>query len=410
MLNQIVNRLQGQVRVRVESGFPERVINLCSARNLAFWDLRWESPGVFTCTLSRRDYYRLRRAAKKLECTLRVEKKEGVPFFLGRFRHRQVLLAGLTLCGCAMLLGSFFIWDFRIEGNVTVPDEEILRALERNGIGIGTYGFSVDGEDLRNHILLEIPELSWIAVNVSGCRAYVQVRERIPAPELADNSSPTNLVARRAGVVLEVEALAGEKLVLPGTTVEEGQILISGVSDSDTVGALLSPGMGSVWARTWYQLETRISLTDSRKVYTGKEKKGLSLIFGTHRIKFYGNPSQSGENYDKITQKTRLSLFGLPLPITVETETYRFYETEQTALDPVAAEARGEELLTAYLHTLLDEDGEVRSTLCASQQSGDVLTVTLTAECREQIGVSVPVYTETDETAEREAHSAGNGS
>ena len=28
MLNQIVNRLQGQVRIRVETPFPERVLNL----------------------------------------------------------------------------------------------------------------------------------------------------------------------------------------------------------------------------------------------------------------------------------------------------------------------------------------------------------------------------------------------
>ena len=31
MLNQIVNRLRGQVRVRVEAAFPERVLNLCGA-------------------------------------------------------------------------------------------------------------------------------------------------------------------------------------------------------------------------------------------------------------------------------------------------------------------------------------------------------------------------------------------
>ena len=31
MLNQIVNRLRGQVCVRVEAAFPERVLNLCGA-------------------------------------------------------------------------------------------------------------------------------------------------------------------------------------------------------------------------------------------------------------------------------------------------------------------------------------------------------------------------------------------
>ena len=57
MLNQIVNRLQGQVRIRVETPFPERVLNLCGARNLAFWDMEWESETAFTCRLNRRDYY-----------------------------------------------------------------------------------------------------------------------------------------------------------------------------------------------------------------------------------------------------------------------------------------------------------------------------------------------------------------
>ena len=48
MLNQIVNRLQGQVRIRVETPFPERVLNLCGARNLAFWDMEWESCLLYT--------------------------------------------------------------------------------------------------------------------------------------------------------------------------------------------------------------------------------------------------------------------------------------------------------------------------------------------------------------------------
>ena len=134
MLNQIVNRLQGQVRIRVETPFPERVLNLCGARNLAFWDMEWESETAFTCRLNRRDYYALRRAVKQLDCRLTVVRKEGVPFFLGRFRRRHALLAGLTLCSALLFFGSFFIWDFTVEGNQRVTDEEILRALDRAGV------------------------------------------------------------------------------------------------------------------------------------------------------------------------------------------------------------------------------------------------------------------------------------
>ena len=87
-MKELINRIRGQVRIRVECAFPERVLNLCGARDLAFWDLEWESPTAFTCRLSRSDYGKLRRAAEKLDCELTVVGREGAPFFLRRFRHR----------------------------------------------------------------------------------------------------------------------------------------------------------------------------------------------------------------------------------------------------------------------------------------------------------------------------------
>ena len=390
----VLNRLRGQVRLRVECAFPERVLNLCGARDLAFWDLEWESDTAFTCRMSRRDYAALQRAAERLECRLTVVGREGVPFLLGRLRHRQALLVGLVGGGLALFLGSFFIWDFEIEGNEAVPEEQILRALEDCGVTIGTFGMSLDGESIRNHVLLEIPELSWIAVNVSGCQANVQVRERVEPPELVDEETPANVVARRAGLVLEVRDWNGMAAVLPGTAVTEGQLLISGVEDLETLGARVLAGTGSVQARTWYSLTTTIPLQMETKRYTGREKTVLSLVLGKQRIKFSSNSSISGEKYDKITQRTPWSLLGVPLPVTVVTETYRFYETETVTLDAAQAKALGEEILTEQLEAQVAPYGTVTSTLCTSRQQGDALEVTLAAECVEEIAQRVPIYTE----------------
>ena len=41
MLKELINRTRGQVWLRVTCPYPERVLNLCSARKLAFWDLEW---------------------------------------------------------------------------------------------------------------------------------------------------------------------------------------------------------------------------------------------------------------------------------------------------------------------------------------------------------------------------------
>ena len=394
MMKRIVNRLRGQVRIRAECAFPERVLNLCGAQDLAFWDLQWESPTAFTCRLSRRDWKALQEAGKHLECRFELVGLEGAPYFLLRLRHRQALAAGLVGCALALFLGSFFIWDFQVEGNETVPTERILRALEKNGVGLGTFGMSLNGEDIRNHVLLDVPELSWIAVNVSGCRASVQVRERTPPPEMIDRRQPANLVARRAGLVLKVQTIGGVACVVPGSAVTEGQILISGVEDTDTVGARVLAGMGKVTARTWYHLTASMPLTAAEKRYTGREKTGISLVFGTRRIKFFSNSSIEGAEYDKITNRYPWSLLGVPLPVTLVTETWRFYDPVPAPRTAAQAEKTAEAILTDQLQKMVEPYGEVKSTLCSSRQKGDALLVTLSAECLEEIGESAPIYTE----------------
>ena len=84
----------------------------------------------------------------------------------------------------------------------------------------------------------------------------------------------------------------------------------------------------------------------------------------------------------------------MPLPVTLERETCRYYEPQAAAVDIAAAEEAAEAALTGYLHTLVDDYGTVSSTLCSSRQRGETLTVTLTAECVEQIAQTVPIYTE----------------
>lgn len=393
MMGRMVNYLRGEVFVRVESPFPERVLNLCAARDLSFWDLNWEGENAFTCRLSRRDYRELRRAGGKLECSVTPLGRQGVPYVMKSLLGRPALAVGGVAVGLWLVLGSFFIWEFEIEGNETVPDQVILRALEAQGVGIGSFGLSLDGEDLRNHILLELPELVWLTVNVSGCKAEVQVRERVAVPETVDRDAPSNLVARRAGLVLEIHAFSGVKCAVAGMSVEEGQLLISGVEDTETFGARTTAGLGEAKGRTWHTLTANVPLTVQKKVYSG-EKTGLSVVFGKRRVKFFPNSSIEGQRYDKITKRTKLSLLGVPLPITVEQETWRFYTLEETALSAAEGEKLGEQVLLDRLQTEVEPYGTVSSAICTAKERGGGLEVTLRAECEESIGELVPILVE----------------
>ena len=383
MMKRIVNLLKGEVTGRVESGFPERVLNLCAEYAVAFWDIRWESPVAFTFTTTRRDWKRLRKLTKRIDCDMTAVSWKGTPFFLGRMRRRVALWGSLAAGVLLLFYSSLFIWDFEIEGNKTVSDQAILRALEKQGVGFGTYSYAVNSAVLRNNILLEMPELSYIAVNVRGCRAYVQVRERVFAPEIVSRRDPGNTVAAKDALVTAVQPWDGEKLVLPGTTVKAGQLLISGVVQGDVAGVRYLRGMGKVYGRTWYRLRCRVPLTAAEKSYTGDEKVRR---IGKKRINFYFSSSIPGDTYDKIVSQDKWTLPGdVALPVTMVTERLRPYTLTERERAQEEAVILAEKVLSARLEDAMEE-GEVLDRDVTWQTEGDTLLVTLSAECLEQIG------------------------
>ena len=150
--------LRGTLRVRVESAFPERVLNLCGAHGIAFSDLRWESASALSFTVRAAERKKLERLLAPLDAALTVERAEGAPFFLRRFRRRYTLLAGLALMLALFFANSFFIWDFEVSGSETVPAEKILRVLEKQGLRRGSFAYSFRPQDICNRALPELPD------------------------------------------------------------------------------------------------------------------------------------------------------------------------------------------------------------------------------------------------------------
>lgn len=398
MLKKAVKLLRGSVCVRAKSAYPERMLNLCSARGIEFWDVRWIDDTALSFCVARGDLRALRRAAEGCGAEVSIERTAGTPFFFARLCRRHALFAGGILCAALLLVNSLFIWDFEVTGNETVPTETILHALREHGVHRGTFIYSFRSQDICNRVLPELKDLCWVAVNVRGCKAYVQVRERVRAPERVNESEPTNVIAAKPGLITKVRALDGEKRVLPGTSVQQGQLLIAGVVDTGgtekpSVTTRFLAGKGEVWARTWYDLTVRVPLTYEKKVYTGKEKRSHTLIWGENRLKIGAKGSSiCNVDCDKIKNQTQWTLFGLfALPVTWETETLLPYELEIAARSRADAEAQGKDVLETYLTALLGETGSVTQRRFSTAVEGDTLVVTLSAECEEQIGKEVPI-------------------
>lgn len=396
MYKRAVHYLQGWALAEIQCACPERVLNLLGAEGIVFWDLEWKSEICMRVRILLRQEEAVRQIAEQTGGEVTVLRRRGAPVLWGRFKTRYVLLAGVAAFWLLLFGGNLFIWEFRVSGNENIPTETVLRALENYGITIGSPGLSIDQEDMRNHVLLELSDASWLTVNVKGCVAYVQVVERKRPPDIADEGGVWNIVATRDGLVTQVRALNGKPLVAAGSTVTEGQLLVAGIYETRDQRTYMTHSLGTVEARTWRELSVSVPLTITEKSGEKREKTAISVDFGKKRIKLWGRGSISGANCDKITYYHPLSLpGGLRLPITLVRETVTVYESPK----PVRrtreeAQKEGENLLLRQLESELEESGTVTDTRFSSAEEGDYLVVVLRAECREQIGKSVQVQAE----------------
>ena len=386
----MINCLRGSVTVRVESAYPERVVNLCAAHAIPFWDLRWIDGATFTVRTSLGALPRLQAVTQQVDCSVTVVRRTGLPVLLLSLRRRYVLLAGAALLLLFLFGGNLFIWDFQVTGNETVPTETILRTLEEYGITVGTFSMYIDQEAMRNHVLLKLPDVSWLVVNVKGCTAHVQVVERKRPPQIVQEDEITNVVALRSGLVTRVEPLDGKAQVAQGSTVTEGQLLISGVVDSTRTGVRLVHGMGRVWARTWYDISVLVPLQQEQKTQQTTQTTRIWLDLGKKQIKLYAKGSMLGPDCDKILHYGAVCLpGGFRLPITVVTERTVRCTTAVTQRTEEEAQAEGEAQLLQLLESQMTEDGTVTATQFSTARKGNYLLVTLWAECHEQIGQQV---------------------
>ena len=397
-MKKLINLLLGYVELEAVGAFPERLLNLCAQNRLQFWRLCWLDETGFTFRVALKDRKRLEELARRCGCELTERGRRGAAVVAeGMVRQRWGFLAGLAVCLLAVSWLSRFLLVIEVSGNETVPTAVILSQLQRVGVRPGAYGPAIAQREAANAALLGLPELSYMAINIYGTRAEVIVREAEKTPELLDEDAPADIIATSDGIIEDIHADTGRAMFADGDVVAKGEVLISGTLDlrepeggTVDLGYLVVHAAGDVTARTWRTLEETLPLTTQVKEYTGEESRGYSVKFLWLDVDFFENSSISQGRYDKITETARLTLFGRDLPASLTTVIRRGFTLREEPLDREEAAARLEEILLVRLGALMEEhSGEVLQTDFVTREDNGRLTVTLLAECREEIGRTV---------------------
>jgi similar to stage IV sporulation protein len=131
-----------------------------------------------------------------------------------------------------------------------MTESEIRKELKAGGLFVGSYIPALHIGELENRVLLSSDTLSWITVNLDGTVARVQVIERTEPQAGETGRLPANLVAGADGQIELIQLYRGNCLVKMGQAVKKGELLVSGIYESASVGLRYTRAAGQVLART----------------------------------------------------------------------------------------------------------------------------------------------------------------
>ncbi|MGC7846212.1 sporulation protein YqfD [Desulforudis sp. 1088] len=329
----ILAYLFGQVTMVVKGRTLEKFINMATTRGIHFWDVKRldEDTLVVRTTLSA--VKPLRHIARRTSSRFHITEKKGLPFALSNVLKRKPLLIGVVVFVSGLYLLSSFVWFIDVEGNKSVPREEILRAAREAGIYRGTAKWSFENSAVEDGILERIPRLSWVGVRLHGTKAIISVAEKkLPAVEIAPGRS--DIVAGKAGLVEDVLVLKGQAVVKDGQTVLPGEVLISGeiwpAEAVDEDGAVLPRepryvrAKGIVRARVWYEEYGEMALVEEGMQATGRVAQAWSIKIGRRQINIKGSPNPPYKDYERTVTVRRLPGWrNLVVPVEVVSTTFR---------------------------------------------------------------------------------------
>ena len=394
--------LTGTLTANITGAEPENFLNICARSGFRLDRMVWVDPFTLEVRVPARRGKELHALASRAQCRVEGGIFRGLPCFLLRFRRRYALLAGLVLTLAFCLVGARFILTVEVTGNETVTDREIISQLRLCGVSQGTWGPGVNIREVENRMMLAMNELTFCSLNVFGTRAEVIVREREPGPTLRDEVTPADVVAVTDGVITHIEPWNGDAMFQEGEAVLEGDVLISGEMVMDLhpmvwegeAGTRLVHAEGRVLAHTRRTLTASLDLQAPVKAYTGEVSQRYALSVWGRRMNFYQNSGIPYDRCDIITRlKTWTPLKDRMLPIQWEKTTYRAYTLTTAPVDPAKAETMLKARLMESLEGVMKE-GEILSADYQTEREGDVLTVTLLAQCSEEIGRTVPMDTD----------------
>lgn len=350
MLNSIVRFFIGYVTFSFNKGFSDDFLNDCFRSGIALRNVRMKGETLFAdCTVS--EYMRLHRIAYSHGGVVKIEKRKGVIPALSRYSDRVGLAVGVFICIILFCLLSGFVWNIEIVGNERLSQDEISQFLEQNGFFEGVFWRSVDKNVLEDLMMAGFDEIAWAHINRFGTTARVEIEEGTAKPKITDNEGCANLKAKKDGVIVSAVTYEGWQTVGVGESVKAGDILVSGIYESEqTKQNLFVHARGDFIACVEEKVDYTVLRQEKRKAYYRDLTLRSIYFFGLKIPLYVGRlPKQ---NSDISRRVSHIQINGESVPVGIITYDVRLYKVE----DYTMTDSELNEKINSSLEQMLDDE------------------------------------------------------
>lgn len=374
-----IRAFRGYVRFSATGVFLERFLNMAVHNRINIWDIEKNGTVLSACT-DISSYKRLRPYAKKTSVRLRVRERHGLPFRLYRYKKRVGIMAGVAFFVLFLCAMGQFIWKIEIIGNSVVTSSEIMSVVSGFGLKTGTFKANINVRATERATLLSLQRLSWIAINIDGSTATIEVRERIMPPQMyPENDRACNIVAAKTGLITYMEVYEGQSLCKVGDTVKAGDIIISGIIEDKKQQDSYKHARGKIIAQVDLEIISEQPMIISEKLRTGEKKTRRYLrIFGVDMPLFIYYPFKIA--YDLQRKTDEIKIGKIELPFFLLTEQYDFYITKKRRLTTQQAHNEAQKKLTEKEKSIIG-NGKIINTQQSESLNGDMYKLTTKYLC-----------------------------
>lgn len=243
----LIRFFTGHVRFLITGSRAGSFVNDILRAGVNVWGIRAKDGGI-VCCVSCGDYPLVQRLCRKTSQRVHIVSKHGLPFFINKNRRRGGLLVGAAMFAAVFYALSLFVWTVDICSFDTISQTSAREILRRVGIYEGVRGDFESLKRMQTTAMLEFGNLSWMTINADGSFGEVNATEKT-LPETND-TAPRNMKASADGFILRCDAYSGAASVSAGDSVVRGDLLISGVVETELGGTHLARADGIVLAQT----------------------------------------------------------------------------------------------------------------------------------------------------------------